>query len=106
MRWMCWRNPSALAAAGCVIRTVQPVDGSSAPTPVGYRHDPELRRALRRNTGRSSEKIRRVEDLADVEGSWRGERGERHATIGFPQFFKKSLHDRFGIHADEFLSKD
>jgi hypothetical protein len=44
--------------------------------------------------------------LANIETPGRRECGERHAEVGLPLFLKKLHHDGFGVHADEFLSKD
>src|SRR5207249_7874392 len=56
-------------------------------------------------TGRSRKKIRRLENLLNVESPGRGKGGEKDAGIAFKLFFKKVHHHRFGIDADEFLSQ-
>src|SRR5256885_9517028 len=50
-------------------------------------------------------KIRRRDDLADVEVACFGELGQINVRMGIPLFLKKVLQYRFGIDAHEFLSK-
>src|SRR5215813_12673382 len=54
----------------------------------------------------SCKKIRRLDDLANIEGAGRGKRRETDPRIGFQLFFKKSLQYRFGIDVNEFLSQN
>src|SRR5215475_6181066 len=53
------------------------------------------------------QKNRRLEDLANIETPGRRECGKgRNAGVGLPLHLKKFHHDRFGVHADELLSKE
>ena len=57
-------------------------------------------------SGSSCKKIRRFDDLADVEvAGWR-RAGKVNARIGFPLFVEEVLQDGSGVDSNEFFAKD
>jgi hypothetical protein len=63
------------------------------------------KRVLKPATIFSCKKIRRRDYLANIEVPCLGKLGEINVRMGFPLFVKKVLQYRFGIDANEFLSK-